>query len=203
MFKSVKTIGLTLVGLLAMLGTKAEAHYMYANGHYYYHSVGCEITQFDSMPTTFWGWGATCAVITTKVDALCPNSFIASLQIQVVLAPMTAIYLPGQALPVEVIVDDSPLKVHPSIVSACGGSNANAVLIQNMISTITVFLCDGVGPCLPFTPLDPVTSTVTASCGLPLGYSPNNLPPDRTPYTCTITGTDPFTGVVLGITHPL
>lgn len=201
MFKSVRMIGLSLVGLFAIFATKAEAHYMYAAGNYYYHSVGCEITAFDSMPPTSWGWGGTCAVITTKIDVLCPNSLLAGLEIQVVLPPRTAIYRPGQTLPVEMTVDDSPIKVHPSVVSACGGSNASAVLIQNMVSTITVFLCDQVAPCLPLTPLDPVTSIVTASCELPLGYGPDNLPPDGTPYTCTSTGTDPFTGIVLGITH--
>jgi hypothetical protein len=42
MFKRVKTIGLLGIGLLAMLGTKAEAHYMYVNGKWVYHSIGCQ-----------------------------------------------------------------------------------------------------------------------------------------------------------------
>jgi|GEM_PF-2182758 len=69
MFNRVKTIGLLGVGLLAMLATKAEAHYMYARGNYYYHSVGCEAT-IGSVPVPSDRLEVKCRLVTVTEDPI-------------------------------------------------------------------------------------------------------------------------------------
>lgn len=183
MFKRVKTIGLLSVGLLAMLATKADAHYMYVSGNYYYHSVGCQAT-IGSLPNPPDPLAVGCVVNTVQVETLCPDLSIVSLPIQANLVAQVKIP-PGQT-EVEVIVSDNPL-LNPGLNNACGTLSPIAVLIRNMASTITVFRCVGlvVDPCLVRLP----TSTATALCELPAQFNfdnyPENLPPDGTPFTCT------------------
>jgi hypothetical protein len=73
MSKTVKTIGLLGLALLAMLGTKAEAHYIYANGRWIYHSVGC-IAELESVldPATVPS-SVECVVNTKWVETLCQD----------------------------------------------------------------------------------------------------------------------------------
>jgi hypothetical protein len=168
MFKRIKTIGLTLVGLLAMLGTKAEAHYYYYNGYWYYDSVGCDVT-IGSLPTTPDPLDVVCVVTTTQVEALCPlpQPHVVSLSIQVILsAQQHLVPAPGQAQAhVQVVVSDTPLLSNPDILAACSNSTPTAVLIRKLASTVTI-QCEGPSSsCLA--PLL-TTSTATATCTFPL-----------------------------------
>ena len=180
MFKRIKTIGLTLVALLAMLGTKAEAHYMYAGGDWYYHSVGCQAT-IGSLLNPPDPLAVQCVVTTALVETLCSDLSIVSLPIQVSLSAQVQIP-PGQTQ-VEVLVSDSPL-LNPTVNNACGSLVPIDVLIRNFASVVTISKCVGLG-CL----VQLVTSTAAATCTLPAGYNlvnyPANLPPDGTPFTCT------------------
>jgi hypothetical protein len=194
MSKTVKTIGLLGLALLAMLGTKAEAHYIYVNGRWIYHSVGC-IAELESVlnPATVPS-SVECVVNTGLVETLCqgPNGLVhtVSLPIQVTLVSK-ALIAPGDVTgpglaEVEVIVPDAPL-LNVNLNPACVNSTPIAVLIHNMASTITVFRCVGLvaDPCL----VRLVTSTAEAQCELPAQFNlenyPANLPPDGTPFTCT------------------
>jgi hypothetical protein len=132
MFKRVKTIGLLDFGLLAMLGTKAEAHYMYVNGKWVYHSVGCQAT-IGSLSDPPDPLAVECVVNTAVVETLCPDLSIVSLPIQVSLVAQVLI-APGQAQ-TEVIVPDAPL-LDVNLNPSCGNSTLTAVLIRNMASKI-------------------------------------------------------------------
>lgn len=180
MFKRIKTIGLILVALLAMLGTKAEAHYMYVNGEYYYHSVGCQAT-IGSLSNPPDPLAVQCVVTTAQVETLCQDLSIVSLPIQLSLSAQVQIP-PGQTQ-VEVLVSDSPL-LNPAVNNTCGNLAPIAALIRNMASTVTISQCVGSDCSVRL-----VTSTAQAQCALPAGYNlsnyPANLPPDGTPFTCT------------------
>jgi len=184
MFKRAKTIGLTLVGLLAMLGTKAEAHYMYANGEWVSHSVGCQITELDSVGTA--SWAAACLVVPTKVDVRCQNlSIVNSLAISgVTLVGPTILNLQGQppAEGVEVTVDDAPLLEVSTVVNAClfYGSTPSDVLIREMESTISLFKCDSLVGCSVLL----LTGTAAAECSLSTYYHLDN-PPNGAAFSCT------------------
>jgi hypothetical protein len=183
MFKRVKTIGLLGVGLLAMLGTKTEAHYMHVNGKWVYHSIGCQAT-IGSLSDPPDRLAVVCEVTTAVVETLCPDLSIVSLPIQVTLSAERQI-APGKTK-VEVIVSDAPL-LDVDLNPSCGDSTPIDVLIRNMDSTISVFQCAGpVGdPCS----VRLLTSTAAAQCELPAQFNldnyPKNLPPDGTPFTCT------------------
>ena len=181
MFKSVKTIA--LVGLLAMLGTKAEAHYMYYDGRYYYHSVGCEVTIGD-LPSSPDPVAVHCLVATLKLETLCPDESIVSSLLQVNLSAQEL--LDAGETQVEVLVSDSPL-LNPNINNACGSSTPTDILIRKMASTVTISQCASlVGhPCSVLV----TTSTAATTCELSEDYDledyPNNLPPDGTEFSCT------------------
>lgn len=154
MFKRIKTIGLTLVGLLAMLGTKAEAHYMYAGGDWYYHSVGCQATIGD-LPTNPDPLRVTCTLDVLQVELLCPDMTTVSLNFnlgEIILKDY--IDIPAGQTEAEVLVDDDSLLN----LAGCTGEPIHA-LIRNMASTVTISV----------PPL--VTSTATATCTLPDEYS--------------------------------
>lgn len=181
MFNKVKTIGFLSVGLLVMLlGTKAEAHYVYASGTYYYHSVGCEAT-IGSLSNPPDPLIVECVVTAVRVDARCPDLSIVSLPIQVSLTAQVQI-VPGQTQ-VEVIVPDTSLLNNGNIIIACGGT-PNAVLIRDMVSTVTI-QCVGPSASCP-APLV-TTGTATATCTLP--YDFGDYPPPITPpfweFNCT------------------
>jgi hypothetical protein len=179
MFKRVKLSGLLGVALLAMLGTKAEAHYMYVDGEYYYHSVGCQVT-IGSLASPPDPLACGCLVVTAQVETLCPDLSIVSLPIQLNLSNQVLIP-PGQTQ-VEVPVSDKPL-LDPAVNTACGGVAPIAALIRNFASTVTISKCFGLG-CL----VKLVTSTAVTTCTLPALYDlvnyPANLPPDGAPFTC-------------------
>lgn len=183
MFKRIKTIGLTLGGLLAMLGTQAEAHYVYMHGDYYYHSVGCEAT-IGSLPNPPDPLVVGCVVATVQVETLCPDLSIVSLPLQVSLTNQVQIP-PGQT-EVEVPVSDDPL-LSLDLNDACGALAPIAALIRNFAPTVTISKCAGLlgNPCSVLL----VTSTATSLCALPSQYNldnyPENLPPAGTPFTCT------------------
>jgi len=195
MSKTVKTSGLLGLALLAMLETtKAEAHSMYANGRWVYHSVGC-IAELESVlnPVTVPS-SVECIVNTALVETLCQDAnglaHVVSLPIEVTLVsndPIAPSDVTGPGLAqVEVIVPDAPL-LNVNLNPACGNSIPIAVLIRDMASKITVFRCVGsvVDPCL----VRLVTSIAEAQCELPAQFHldnyPENLPPDGTPFTCT------------------
>lgn len=183
MCKTVKTIGLLGVGLLAMLGTKAEAHYMYVNGDWVYHSIGCQAT-IGSLLNPPGPLVEECVVNTAMVETLCPDLSIVSLPIQVSLVAQV-LMAPGQTQ-AEVIVSDAPL-LDVNLNPSCGDSTPTDVLILNMNSTISIFQC--VGPVVAPCSVRLLTSTAAAQCELPAQFNldnyPENLPPDGTPYTCT------------------
>ncbi|MGH9961553.1 MAG: hypothetical protein ACREBC_31240 [Pyrinomonadaceae bacterium] len=194
MSKTVKTIALLGLALPAMLGTKAEAHSVYTNGRWVYHSVGC-IAELESVsnPATVPS-SVECVVNTALVETLCqdPSGLVypVTLPIQVTLvskAPIAPGDVTGPGLAqVEVIVPDAPL-LNVNLNPACVNSTPIAVLIRNMASKISVFRCVGavVDPCL----VRLVTSIAAAQCELPAQFNldnyPENLPPDGTPFTCT------------------
>ena len=180
MFKRVKTIGLLGVGLLTMLGTKAEAHYMYVNGKWVWHSVGCPVTIGD-IPSSPDPGIVICDVNTVQVEAECPDGSITQpLSIQVSLTAQEQLD-PGQSY-VEVIVDDEPLRFHSTIISACG-SYASDVLIRNMTSTVTIQCVGSIGDPTCSAPLL-TTSTAVATCELPAQCTLNNCPAIYRTYTC-------------------
>jgi len=182
MFKRIKVIGLTLVGLLAMLGTQAEAHYMYVDGRYYYHSVGCGVT-IGSVPTPPDPFAVTCAVVTTQVETLCPGGSIVGALLQVNVSAQ--VLDPGET-EVDVLVDDAPL-LDGDVNNACGGSDPTDVLIREMATTVTISKCVSLvgDPCSVLL----LTSTAVATCELSEDYDledyPDNLPEVGTDYTCT------------------
>jgi len=193
MFKKLNTIGLLGAGLLAMLGSKAEAHYMYANGRWVYHSVGC-ISEIEpvSDPATYPA-AVGCTVTTAQVETLCQDGsgfvYPVSLSLQLTLDALAAIVpanVTGGQAEVEVVVPDAPL-LNVNLNPSCVNATPIAVLIRSMASTITVFRCVGLlgDPCL----VRLVTSTAEALCELPAQFSfdnyPENLPPDGTPFSCT------------------
>jgi hypothetical protein len=179
MFKRVKLSGLLGVALLAMLGTKAEAHYMYVDGEYYYHSVGCQVT-IGSLASPPDPLAVGCLVVTAQVETLCPDLSIVKLPIQLNLSNQVLIP-PGQTQ-VEAIVSDSPL-LDPTVNNACGGVAPIAALIRNFVGTVTISKCSGLG-CL----VKLMTSTAVSTCTLSASYDlvnyPAHLPPDGTPFTC-------------------
>jgi len=184
MFNRVKTIGLLGVGLLAMLlGTKAEAHYAYASGRYYSHSIGCEAT-IGSLSNPPDPLIVGCVVTTVRVDARCPDLSIVSLPIEVSLTAQVQIN-PGQTV-VEVTAPDTSLLTNGNIVIACGGT-PSAVLIRDMVSTVTI-QCVGPSASCP-APLV-TTSTATATCTLP--YDFGGYPPPTTPPFWEFNCTDPI-----------
>lgn len=180
MFKRVTKIGLLGVALLAMFGTKAEAHYMYAHGDWVYHSVGCQVT-IGSIPSSPVSTVVHCLVVTAMVESLCPDESIVSSALQLNLSSQVQT-TSGQTY-VEVPVSDSPLLNH-ALNNACGSDDPDAALIRTMASTVTISKCVGLGCAVQL-----VTSTAVATCTLPSGYSlvnyPANIPPDGTPFTCT------------------
>ena len=180
MSKTVKTIGLLGLTLLAMLGTTAEAHYTYARGTYYDHSVGCDVT-IGSVPYPPDRLEVKCQVHATQVELLCPGNVTEILNL--VNSPLRLVadvqIDPGQTQ-VEVFVDDSPL-----LLMSCSGSQPSLnALIRNMVSTVTISKCASLfgNPCS----VRLVTSTAVAGCGLPADFNFDNLPPDYTEYTCTV-----------------
>jgi hypothetical protein len=172
MFKRVKTIGLLGVGLLAMLGTKAEAHYIFVNGKWVWHSVGCQSTIGD-LPNPPDPLIAKCDVITIQVDARCPDLSIVSVLIEESLTAQKQI--PPGLTTFEVIVPVVSLLNNGNIVIACGGT-PNAILIRDMVSTVTI-QCVGPSASCP-APLV-TTSTKKARCWLP--YDFGDYPPPSTP----------------------
>jgi hypothetical protein len=186
MFKRVKTIGLTLVGLLAMLGTKVEAHYMYVSGEWVYHSVGC-IAEIESVsdPATVPA-SVECVVATVQVETLCPDLSIVSSPIEVSLiaqAPITLdnIITEGRAQ-VEVIVPDTPLLNLSIVQNACItiGSTPIAVLIRHIESTVNVLECIG-----PLCLVRQLSSTFEepVQCELPAQFNFGNH--DGAAFICT------------------
>jgi hypothetical protein len=183
MFRTVKTIGLLSVGLLAMLGTKAEAHYMYVHGKWVYHSIGCQAT-IGSLLDPPGPLVEECVVNTAMVETRCSDRSIVIFPIEVTLVAEVLIP-PGQPQ-AEVVVSDDPL-LDVNLNPACGDSTPTDVLILNMNSTISIFQC--VGPVVAPCSVRLLTSTAAAQCELPAQFNldnyPENLPPDGTPYTCT------------------
>lgn len=180
MFNRVKTICVLGVGLLAMLlGTTAEAHYMYVRGKYYYHSVGCEVT-IGSVPVHPDPLEVKCQVDATQVELLCPGNVTEILNFgNSPLRLVADVQIPPGQTQVEVFVDDSPLLM------SCSGSQPSLnALIRNMVSTVTISKCASLvgDPCS----VRLVTSTAVAGCGLPAEFNFDNLPPDNTEYTCTV-----------------
>lgn len=191
MSKRVKRVmTVMMVGLVAILGTKAEAHYMYVSGKYYYHSVGCEVT-IGSVPVHPDPVEVKCQLITITqdpitgqilppVEVLCQNQNIITLPNPVSLVAQV-LTDPGETH-VEVIVSSSPFLQH-----LCDGSDPTAVLIHNFASTITISKCVGLfaNPC---SVLLPTSTATTLRCMLPTeeNYDIYNLPDDGTPYTCSV-----------------
>lgn len=185
MFKRAKIIGLFGFALISMLGTQAEAHYLYANGTWYYHSVGCAANIDAVLNPTTNPAAVECLVNTSVVETLCPDSNIISSPIQASLVaqtPITSSDVSGSQAHVEVVVPDTPL-LNVNLNLSCGNSNPVSALIRTMTSTVTVFRCVGLGadPCS----VRLVTSTATATCTMDAKYNPGNLPPPGTAYTCT------------------
>jgi hypothetical protein len=193
MFNRLKMIGLTLVGVLAILsGTRAEAHYMYVNGRYYYHSVGCEaaIASTEADP-----WTVDCAVATTLVETLCQRSgsfvyppVLSPIQLHLVAQGPIA---PNSSLQLEAIVSDAPL-LNVNLNLACSiystplaVATPAVVLIHNLTSVLNVYQCTSSSCSGEDRTL---TSTASTSCTLPLQFNlqnyPANLPPVGTEYNC-------------------
>ncbi|MDQ2693872.1 MAG: hypothetical protein M3Z21_00575 [Pseudomonadota bacterium] len=187
MYKRTKTISLMAAALPAMLAMNAEAHYMYANGRWYYHSVGCqaEIESMDAAPAS-----VKCVVIAELVETLCQYpgglAYPVSLPLQVSLDAQALIEPDSEGrATVEVVIPDAPLldvvlNLDPS---PCGASSTPvAVLIRNMASTVSVSKCVGsvLSPCS----VRLLTSTATASCALPAEYTFASLPPPGTWFSC-------------------
>ena len=181
MSKTVKTIGLLGLALLAMLGTTAEAHYTYARGTYYYHSVGCDVT-IGSVAYPPDRLEVKCQVDATQVELLCPGNVTQILnfgnsQLRLVADAQLD---PGETR-VEVDVDDSPLLDSPLLMTCDGSQPPLNVLIHSMVAKVTISKCASLVECL--VPL--VTETAVTGCVLPAQFNFDNLPPDYTEYTCT------------------
>ncbi|CAN5732109.1 hypothetical protein BH18PSE1_BH18PSE1_06460 [soil metagenome] len=178
MFKRVKTIGLLGVGLLAMLlGTKAEAHYMYVSGKYYSHSVGCYVEIGTASPSN--RWEVECQVNATIVELLCPDESTVTLDLYPPVSLSAHVKKSAGETSAEVLVDDSSLLN----LGACGPERA---LVRNMVGTVTIYMCNGTGkdPCSSRLK----TSTAMSTCFLPEEYSIYAYPPDPEfpwEFTCT------------------
>lgn len=195
MFNRVKTIGLLGVGLLAMLlGTKAEAHYMYANGKYYSHSVGCQAT-IGSVPVHPDPLDVKCQVYATKVELLCPGEVVEYLNFeQSPLSLVTShVQIPAGQTQVDVLVDDSPIRnLCDCDPPGCDPLQDIKALVRNMVATVTISKCASpVGdPCSVLL----VTSTAAATCEFPALFNTfANYPAQGTEYvdppntnTCTV-----------------
>jgi hypothetical protein len=193
MFSRIQMVGFLGAGLIALLGTKADAHYMYASGRYIYHSVGC-IAEIEAVPNPAVSPAVVeCIVVTAVVETLCQDAsgnrypVIAPLQVSLsAQASIVPANVTAGLAEVEVVVPDSPL-LNVNLNLSCTSATPIAVLIRNMAPTVTVFRCVGsiAGPCA----VRLMTSTATALCELPAQYSldnyPANLPPDGTPFACT------------------
>lgn len=180
MFKQIKTAGLLSMGLFALFAGKADAHYMYIGGEYYYHSVGCEAI-IGSIPNPPDPLSVGCVVTTATVETLCPDHSIVSLPIQLSLSAQLQVP-PGQSQ-VEVTVSDNPL-LDPLVNTACGGAAPLDALIRSFASVVTISKCSSLG-CL----VQLVTSTAASTCNLPAQYDllnyPLNLPPDGITFNCS------------------
>ena len=180
MFKGINTAGLLGIGLLAGLASNAEAHYIYVDGEYIYHSVGCQAT-IGSIPAQPDPLVVGCVVTTGTVETLCPDHSIISLPIQLSLSNQVQIP-PGQTQ-VEVVVSDNPL-LDPDVNNACGGATPLDALIRSFASVVTISKCSGPGCTVQL-----VTSTAASSCSLPTQYDllnyPLSIPPDGTLFTCS------------------
>ena len=133
MFKRVKTLGLLGVGLLAMLGTKTEAHYILVNGKWVYHIVGYQV-KIGSLPTNPDPLRVTCTLNVLQVELLCPN--LQSVRLNFTLGEIILndfINIPAGQTEAEVLVDDDSLLN----LAGCTGEPIHA-LIRNMVSTVTV-----------------------------------------------------------------
>jgi len=179
MFKRVKTIGLLGVGLLAMLlGTKAEAHYMYVSGKYYSHSVGCYVEIGTASPSN--RWEVECRVNAIMVELLCPDESKVTLDLYPPISLSAHVKKSAGETSAEVLVDDSSLLN----LGACGPERA---LVRNMVGTVTIYMCNGKGkdPCSSRLK----TSTAMSTCFLPKGYSIYDYPPPDPEFpwqfTCT------------------
>lgn len=184
MFKRIKTIGLLGIGLLAMLGTKAEAHYVYYNGHWYYHSVGCqvEIGSMETAPAT-----VKCVVTPTLVETLCTDlSIVTGLTITgfSIEAQVQEIEPDNGQATVEVSIDPDDDALLQEVINlyplVCGGTPIDA-LIRSMASTVTIYKCVGSSdPCSSLL----LTYTKNVTCALPSGCTLDECPNNE--YTCTV-----------------
>lgn len=189
MLKRVLIIGLLLSVAAAMLGTRAEAHYIYVSGRLIKHSLLCSLDlKGVANPATNPAL-SECVIEVHLLDILCRNPqnnnthpgraatqtvLIAEDQID-----QSDITGKGKAH-VEILVEDDPL-LNPEFCV-----NPNWIPIEVLVREATVHLNT-------FTCTDDACSTkVLAStaqldCVLPSEFNLENLPPVGTPYQCTQT----------------
>ncbi|OOO03723.1 MAG: hypothetical protein USCGTAYLOR_00002 [Chromatiales bacterium USCg_Taylor] len=157
-----------MIGMVAMLGVEAEAHYMYVSGRYYYHSIGCYAEIGTRFPPN--RWEVECQVNATRVELLCPDGSTVTLNLDTPVSLSAHVQKSAGKKSAEVLVDDSSLLN----LGACAPERA---LVRNMVGTVTIYMCNGTGkdPCSSRLK----TSTAMSTCSLPEGYSIYDYsPPD-------------------------
>ncbi|MGH8489429.1 MAG: hypothetical protein ACREXS_11355 [Gammaproteobacteria bacterium] len=208
MSKTVKRVSKTvkramrvmMIGLVAMLGVKAEAHYIVVKGRCVWHSLECyredEAPQ-DPVPILFPPVGEVVAT-PLKVQVLCPGGvqdldlskeeWTLAAQKPILQSDITRVTTPrgktsGNA-EWTVVVSDAHFLEDPEAVFCPDRKNPQEVLIHEMSVKMNLY-CSRFDPkCKPNVP----HSTWEAkSCVLPVGFDVKNLPARGTPYSCSET----------------
>jgi hypothetical protein len=195
--KSKRVMGVLTVGLVAMLGAEAEAHYIVVAGKAKYCSVCVDVGLHGDEATPPHDEEVEVTVTTSITEYLCQNT-IQTVTDQVALVVRTSIeqgdithatdqngtlLLTTTAEVKNIVVSDMALLVASNPSNPCGNVAPSDVLIRAM--SLKIVYCDPGD----LTLCKPLSTLQFEQCTLPVKFNfnnyPNKLPPVGTLYDCT------------------
>jgi len=168
---------LMMIGLVAMLGAKAEAHYVVVKGKVKYCSVCVEAELKEDKgnpvdPKTH-DEKVEFRLMTKKIEILCPKETVVQSTKNVTLVVRKLI-----VQEVEGVVFDEASLVNSNF---CPDSSPPDVLVRAMKVEIKTYACDLLDP----PTCKQVRKSVKLDCKLPKKFDFNNKPPPGILYVCS------------------
>jgi hypothetical protein len=202
MVKKALVCVLTL-GVIALLGTKVEAHLIYLSGRWLTHSsINCEqVIEKVSNPDVHKAL-SNCKITASLVQVLCinPNGRQVVGQAATQITVVEAVELtPDQLtkddktqnqIKLEIIVNDPPALFNPAFcVGGTGATQGGGKASQWTVIDVEILEFVGAGElseCLDTECLSlSLSSTISSKCTLPAPFSVKNPPPAGIEYNCS------------------
>jgi hypothetical protein len=184
---SKRAMKVMLVGLVAMLGVKAEAHWKVVAGKLKFCSVCIEVELEEDRGTVDPNTHTEeveFRLMTEKVEILCPGGTVVQSEDKVTLV----VRKPIDQGDMKGVVSDTAFLAKPNF---CPGSKPLDVLIRATKVEIKTYACYLPDPSTPEEPptCEQVREFVKLNCKLPNKFNfknyPKNYPPKETLYVCS------------------